>query len=104
MSVMTAARPLTPSRLRSSRILERQQRLVGNRFDEAGAEQRDRRAPRDHVRVVRNDRLAGVGRDREHLEQRLGPSASSRDELAVFVAAPGAHLGMMPAPPIAGTL
>ena len=49
-----AARPLTPSRLRSSGILQRQQRVVGNGLDQPGAEQRNGRPPRDDVDVVGN--------------------------------------------------
>ena len=71
------------------RILEREQRLVGDRFDQSRAEQRDRHPPRDHVDLRRHHRLAPVVRDREHLEQR---GEADDVKLAVGVAVPGAHL------------
>ena len=52
-----------------SAVIERQQHLVGNRFDEPRAKQRDRHAPRDHIRLGRNDRLARMSGNREDLEQ-----------------------------------
>ena len=71
------------------RIFEREQRLVGNRFDQSRAEQRDRHPPRDDVDLRRHHRLAPVIRDREHLEQRR---EADDVKLAVGVAVPGAHL------------
>ena len=53
------------------RILQREQRVVGNRLDQAGAEQRNRRPPRDHVHVVRHLRLTAVRRNREHVNERV---------------------------------
>ena len=41
-------------------IVEREQRFVGDRFDEARAKQRDGHASGDHVRLWRNDRLTRV--------------------------------------------
>ena len=52
------------------RILKRNQGLVGDRFDETGAEQRDGRAPGDYVRLGWNDGLTPMIRQREHLEER----------------------------------
>ena len=73
-------------------IVERQQRLVGDRFDEPRAKQRDRHAARDDVRLRRNDRLARVRGNREDLEQRAG-RRRELDELAALVAARRPDLG-----------
>ena len=51
-------------------IRQRFEPRVGNRLDQAGAEQGDRDTLDDDVGLRRDDGLAGVGRDREDLEQR----------------------------------
>ena len=53
-------------------IVERHDRFVGDRFDKPRTKQRDRHAARDDVGLRRNDRLAGVSRNREDLKQRAG--------------------------------
>ena len=67
-------------------VVERQQHFVGNRFDEAGAKQRNWHAPRDHIRLRWDDRLTGVGRNREGLKQRARLRYKLH-ELAAFVSA-----------------
>ena len=53
------------------RILERQQRLVADGFDEASAEQRDRHPPREDIRFPRQLRLTAVRPRREHMDERV---------------------------------
>src|SRR5215510_7600244 len=72
-------------------IFEGEQRLVGNRFDQTGAEERNRHAPRDDRRVGRNHRLTGVAGHREKMKERLA-ALVERDELAHGAAAPGTNL------------
>ena len=52
-------------------IRERQDRVVGNRLDETGAERRNGNTPDDDVGFGRNARLAVVRRCREQLKQRV---------------------------------
>ncbi len=72
-------------------IVERHDRLVGDRFDEPRAKQRDRHAARDDVGLRRNDRLAGVSGNREDLKQRAG-RRRELDERPRLVAARGPDL------------
>ena len=65
-------------------ILQGRDRLVGDRFDEAGAEERNRRAPRDDRRGLRNVRLTSVSRNREEVHQRLA-GLIERPEVAFLV-------------------
>ena len=72
-------------------VVERQQRLVGDRFDEAGAEERigTRRA----ITFASGGMISWrVGGNRKDLEQRTR-SGHQLHELAMFVTARRAHLG-----------
>jgi len=71
-------------------ILEGQQRLVRDRFNEPGAEYRDRHASHDDGRVRGNDRLAGVARDREEMEERF-TGWIERHEFTARAAFPRSH-------------
>jgi hypothetical protein len=53
------------------RVLARQQRVIRNRLDQAGAKQRDRRAARDDIHVGGHHRLAGMLRHRKQVHQRV---------------------------------
>ena len=55
--------------MRSSGILEREERLVVDRFDETRAEERNRNAPRDDVDFRRHDRLAAVRGIRKEMDR-----------------------------------
>ena len=52
-------------------IGQRQDRVVGDRLDQAGAEHRDRDPADDDVGVGRDHRLAAVAGQREQVDQRL---------------------------------
>ena len=52
------------------RVFQREDRLVGDRLDQSRAEQRYRRAPRNHVGLRWNLHLAAVRRGREQVVQR----------------------------------
>ena len=53
------------------RILERQELIVADRLDEAGAKEWNRNPPREDRRIIGQARLAAVAGHREQLEQRL---------------------------------
>ena len=72
-------------RLRSTGSSSARIVVVGNGLDQAGAEERDRRPPRDHVRVVGDHRLAAVRRHGEEVDQRLAGVVET-PEAAVRVA------------------
>ena len=100
-----AARPLTPSRLRSNGSSSASSVSSGIASTRPGAEQRDRRAPRDHVHVVGHLRLAAVRRDREHVDQRVAAPRFRPLELRRLPRGSRRALrAITPAPPIAGTL
>ncbi len=71
-------------------ILQREHRVVGDRLDQAGAEQRDRRPARDDVHIIGNLRLAAVVRHREHVNQRVVCRVQA-PRVAVVVAVAGAQ-------------
>ena len=64
------------------RILQRNEGVVGNGFDETGAEEGNRRPAREDRRRVRHDRLTRVPRHREEVKERL-PGVVQRLEAAV---------------------
>ena len=71
------------------RVFQRENRLVGNRLHQSRAEERYRRAPRNHIRFRRNLHLAAVRRRREQVVQR---AAVQCVELPILVAVSAAHL------------
>src|SRR5262245_15541422 len=70
------------------RVLQRQQCLVRNRFDQPGAKHRNWHAAHDDRRVGWNHWLAGMARDGEQVEQRFA-GCVERNEFAAWSAAPG---------------
>src|SRR2546422_3727635 len=73
------------------RIFERQERLVGDGFDEARAKKRDRRAMRHDCDIGGHDRLTAVRRHREQVHQTIARSVQAA-EFSIFILIGGAHL------------
>ena len=101
-STTIAARPDAVA-IAIGRVLERQQRLVRDCFDQTGAKHWNGHAPHDDRRLGRNHRLACMAGDGEKVEQRFarwssamnsprGPRRPARTSAIVLV------------PPTAGTL
>ena len=77
------------------RILEIDQRLIRNRFDQPGSEEGNWHPPGKYVRVGRQNRLTAVTRNREHVEEGVARLVE-RFELAVGVPASCPQLGHRP--------
>ena len=71
---------------------QREQGVVVDGFDQAGAEDRNRHPADDHVGFDRDERLAGVAGDREQVEERLAVGLQC-DERAIGPAQRGPDLG-----------
>ena len=67
------------------RILQGQNRIVRDRFNEPGSKQRNRRPPRNHRHIVWNLRLASMRRNRKQVNQSIAVVVQS-SERAIGVA------------------
>ena len=94
-STIRAARPPRRAAVAVRRVLQRDERRVRDRFDETGAEQRNRDASRDDDRLGRNRYLTAVRRHGKQLVERLARLMKGR-QLAFFVAADRAEFGDRP--------
>ena len=86
------------------RVGQRQQRLVGNRFDQARAKERNRHAPRDDVGVGRQRPADTHGSGRENVWNSVSPDASSARNVPSGSRWPARTSAIGLIPPIAGTL